>query len=257
MKNLKDRLTILQNVSSTYTDLSFEAFDFLRDSFTVSGTLYVGFEKPINALYFRTKTAASAASVVEWSYWNGSWELIESLYDDTRGLSRDGFVQWERPEDEVVTTVENRELFWYRFEAPTSEDPIELWGVGPLFCDEHDLKAEYAYVDESLMYPNAAEPTHIGALVSARDRMLKELKASAFDIFNLSDAKDAAVMLALSIIFNAVSDSPDDKWAILSKSYEDEYRSLKAGLLLEIDQDDDGKITAAEKKSPGFKRWGL
>lgn len=257
MKNLKDRLTVVQFDSDTYTDKSFEAFDFLKDEFALSGTLYIGFTKPINTLYIHMKVATASASSTTWQYWDGTAWTDAAAYDDARGFSRSGFVQWERPDDEATTAVNGTTLYWYKVTLPSLDAETRFWGIGALFCDVPDLKTEYRYIEESELYADPENPSHMGSLVAARDRMLEELHASAWDIFNHPDTKKAATMLALSIIFNSVSDRPDDKFAVLAQAYKDEYRAYKSNLLLQIDRDDDGEVDDSETVSPQAKRWSL
>jgi hypothetical protein len=251
MKNLKDRLTILHTTNNvTFSDLSNPAFDFLRDPIGVSKTLYIGYRKPINAIYFHVSDPAEYNGTWTWSYYNGtSWGSLDE-YDSTLDFEREGFVQWERPEDEDQTTVNGKRLYWYRVEHDLSSETV-IDGIGALFCSAEDLKKEYSYLDD------VADPAkYIYSLVAARDKMLDELNVSAWDIFNHSDTRKAATYLALSIIFQTQSDRPDDRWAVLADSYLGEYRTSKSALLLQIDLNDNGKIDDGETIKPRAWRWG-
>ncbi|MFW7381478.1 MAG: hypothetical protein ACOH5I_21900 [Oligoflexus sp.] len=258
MQNLTDRLHILHTTNdSTYTDHSQESFDFLQDEFTISKTILVGFRKPLNSIYIRVKTPSETPGSFTYSYWDGSTWTSMDVLDEARSLTRSGHIQWARElENEATKTINGITAYWYRLDQSVAEN-VTLWGIGGLLCSDQSLQIEYPSITHTSFYERypAGTDTHIYSLVSARDTICSQLNISVWDLLNLPEISTAASFLALSKIFNSVSDREDDKYSILSQSYHEQYRALKSRLMITIDRNDNGKEDTGEKSSQSVVRF--
>lgn len=239
MQDLNDKLTILHTVDDVaFQDLSMSAFNFLKGNFEVSDTLYVGFRKPINALFFSVQTPSGDGAEIEGEYFSDNWSALE-LHDETEALGASGFVRWVTPEDQTTTTIDGKSLYWVRL-TMVLDNSATLSGVGPLLCSEEDLTTINFNLEEDAS-------NILKAIVGARNLMCKELQASPWDILNLPDVSDAAAFLALSIIYSNQSDRDNDHYRILASDYLSQYKSLKAKIAITIDRNDNGVVDDGEK----------
>lgn len=243
MQDLMDKLTVLHTEDGVaFEDVSMSAFSFLKGNFSASDTLYVGFRKPVNALFFAMQTGSPDDSSLEAQYWNGAWTNLD-LHDETEALTASGFVRWVSPADQLVSTVNGKSLFWVKF-TMLVDTPVVISGVGPLLCCEEDLRG----VDFSL----EEESTNIlKAMVTARNLICKEMQVSPWDILNLPDVSDAATFLSLSYIYSNQSDREDDHYQAQSQAYMQRYVSLKQKLGILVDVNDNGVADKGEKVTSG------
>jgi hypothetical protein len=257
MLQIKNKLTILHDDDGNFEDYSTEALDFDRDTFTLSLTntnyLYVGFYKPINFIYLSFSTKDTVGSKMSGEYWNGSaWTGLNGYYDETRAFTRDGFMQWERgQENEAKTSVDSIELFWYRFKPEVSMLDGECKGINIVFSDDQDLKKRYHEIDE---YLPQGETSHLLSHVAARDEIIQALRShreyknvngsiqdvTAFDLLDISQARLASTYLTLSIIFGSVFDDPDGIYRDRAKMYKEAYSNVMRNPYIDIDKNDDG-----------------
>jgi hypothetical protein len=243
MQDLNDKLTVLHTEDGvSFEDLSMSAFSFLRGNFSASDTLYVGFRKPINALFFAIQTGSGADAELNAQYWNGSWTSLD-LHDETEALAASGFVRWLSPSDQTASAVNGKTLLWVKFSLLV-DAPVVISGVGPLLCCEDDLRG----VDFSL---EEESENILKAMVSARNLICKEMQVSPWDILNLPDVTDAATFLSLSYIYANQSDREDDHYHALSQAYMQRYASLKPKLGILVDVNGNGASDEGEKVRPG------
>lgn len=250
MQDIRNKLTVLHSVDgSTFTDKSFEAFDYLSaEELTCTDDLYIGFSKPINAVYVSLPSDASNSGSFTWQYWDGTEFVGLDVYDSTRDFTQDGFVQWTRNQTgEAKTTLDGTEAYWYKVQHSTSAT-YKVKGINILFCDAQDLKNEFAYVDHANYIPTG-ETSHIRSLVVARDAVLTAFNVSPWDLLQIAEVRTAAVYYALYHIFKTASDLPDDKDAIRSQHYFDKFHAEKSKIRVSVDLDNDGKESDTEKKT--------
>lgn len=256
MQDIRHKLTILHTTDGVaFTDISVDAFDFLRDELTCTGTLYIGYRKPIHAFYVHLAADAENAGTFTYKYYNGSFVTV-SPHDNTKNFTRSGFVQWEKDEeevdDEVETTINDIEQYWYKVEF-TADDPeaaeYQFMGIGIVFCDEYDLKDKFYYVDTTRYYPEG-ETSHIRSLISARNEIMKSFSdRTPWDMLHVAELKDCAVSLALHYICKNASTEADDKDYQRAEDFYDEYVKFKTLVDVSVDLDDDGVESEAEKRA--------
>lgn len=266
MLKTKNKLTILDDNNSTFTDYSREGLDYDRDTFTttLSSTtsyLYVGFYKPINMFYVEAGTANVNAGAFVAQYYNGTtWSSMEGFYDETASFTRSGFIQWDRgQDDEAKTTVDSVELFWYRFRPSADHSATVINGLNLVFSDDTDLKREFFEISE---YLPAGEASHILTHVASRDHIIQVLRnggqfktnsgtrkdLTAFDLHDIGQIKLASTYLTLSKIFSSVIDDPEDVFKQKSDSYKGDYAMAIKAPFIDVDSDDDGIRDASENK---------
>lgn len=266
MLNLNTELTVLHDDNSVFLDRSSVAQSFVRDTFVLDYTvsedaLYIGYRKPVNVFYIdlTVLNTVSASLTLEY-YKGGDTNAFTSLdhSDDTMGLSRSGFVQWERnPEDEEEVGINGTELYWYKLTwDATLTSTTEIRAINIIFSDDSDLRTYVPSITASRYLPNN-ETTHVLSHVASRNHILQRLvndgkikinfsngefsEVNQFDILDVNQLREASTLKTLSIIYGDLSDSPDDKYQIKADMYERFFENTYVNLkFLNIDVDDDG-----------------
>ncbi len=272
MLRIRNKLTVLDDANSVFTDFSNEALDYDRDTFTITlnqstSYLYVGFTKPINIFYIEVGTVNTNAGTFSAEYFNGDdvdFASLVGFHDDSSSLTRSGFFQWDRNQiKEEATTINGLERFWYRFRPTATHSATVINGLNIVFADDTDLKREYFEIAELL--PNG-ESSHILTHVAARDEIIQFLRNSGhfkesiatgtvnditpFDILDVGQIKLAATYLVLAKIFLGVQDSNDDVHIEKSRHFKSLYKSAIKTFYLDIDFDDDGVRDESEQLAP-------
>lgn len=243
MQDLKDKLTVLHTEDGVvFEDFSMSAFNFIKGTFEVEHTMYVGFTKPLNTLFFAIKNGSPEGSAFDAQYWNGAWTNLE-LHDESEALATSGFVRWQTPSDHTASHINGKSMFWVKFSLLV-DSPVEIRGIGALLCSEEDLRC----VDFSL---DDTQENILKAMVSARNLLCKEMQVSAWDLLNFPDVTDATTFLSLANIYANQSDRQDDHYMALSKNYLASYYSLKSKLGIQVDKNGDGIADEQEKRRPG------
>jgi len=265
MLRIKNKLTVLDDNNSVFTDYSTEALDYDRDTFTITlnsstSYLYVGFYKPINVFYVELGTANINAGSFTGEFYNGTtWVALSGLYDETASLTRSGFVQWDRGQtDEESVAVDSVTKFWYRFRPSVTHSATVINGLNIVFSDDTDLKREFF---ESSDFLPSGETSHILSHVAARDQIIQALRIggafksnsgirkdiTAFDLLDMSQVKLASTYLTLHKIFSSVMDDPEGIYKAKADEFKTNYSLAIKTPFIDIDRDDDGINDANEK----------
>lgn len=257
--NLK--LTVLHDANGSFSNHSNDALDFSRDSFALTLTqttsyLYIGYRKPINTIYFQLDTPNTNANTLSMQYWNGSsWTTLSNAQDDTKGLTRSGFITWDRNQtNEATTTVNSTTLYWVRFQPSVTTSAMTVAGISFIFADDQDLKQEVPEITDSNHL--AGKTSHILTHVATRNQIIQDLRnkdytrtnqntslkedLTVWDILDANQLKQAAIFLSLSKIYFNFSDQPNDKYEQKSLAYFNKYEKAIALSRLSLDTDDDG-----------------
>lgn len=269
MQRLETRLFIHHDDNSSFNDISNEAQDYARDTTAIvlhnsEDYLYIGFRKPINAIYFEMATANTNANSFAFQYYTGSasvpaWTSITANQhnDESKGWTRSGFLNWERNLiDEGSVEINSQTAFWYRL-RPSAEHSAGtiLRGINIVFSDDQDLRTAVPSITNS-KFLAAGETSHILSHVGARDEMIQEMRNSgkfkinfntgefkdfnAFDLLQIGQLREASKWKTLSTIFNDLVDSIDDPFLERAMGYDKKYNAAMATYFLNIDIDDDG-----------------
>ena len=260
MINTNEKLTILHDDNGTFVDFSNVLSSYMRDTASISfdasqDYIYIGFYKPINCLYFDFVTPVSSELILSLDYYNGSgFSSLVGLHDETRTITRSGFVKWNRNQtNETKTTINSTELFWYRLNVATLNQTIVINGVNVVLSDDNDLKRELFEIEN---YLPSGQNSFIATHEAARDQIVQALNQKAykindattgyikditvFDLLETQELKLASTYLVLEKIMMNVSDEVDDLFMVKSQYYRKKYNDIINNFTLSIDVDDDG-----------------
>lgn len=269
--------------SGNFTNYKNSANDFSRDDFEITldttEAIYLGFYKPINAVYVDSITPNSATGSISAKYWNGSsYVVMEGYADETKNLTRSGFITWERNQDsEQPTTVNSVTKYWYKFTTDVNTSAIKFNTLNLLFCDDQTLKNKFNKIlsDEFL----DGETTHNKVHSTCRDEIVERLRRQGYtkynnsvlkssvkdtigilqitpwDLHDIFEIREASAYLALSKIFFDFSDKGDDIWLIKSKEYYSRFEENMNTATLSLDKDDDGIVEPSENLTISKNRY--
>lgn len=268
----KIRLKVLTYVGSTFTDISKECADFSRDTAAVTladtSILYVGFNKPFNQIYVNLDTANTNATTLSIQYWDGSqWTSATNGVDDTKGLTRSGFITWDRNlTNESQTSINSSTKNWIKITSSVTTSAMVVSGLNFIFVDDQDLKTEVPEIADSNHL--AGKTSHILTHVAVRNQIIQDLRnkdyfrinpttglkedLTPWDILDANQLKQAAIFLALSKIYFNFSDETDDKYQKKSEYYYSKYDKAINMSRISLDLDDDG-LEDEEEKNVEFK----
>ncbi len=280
MINKRTSLTVKHDDNSVFTDYSHSMAAFGRDTetfdvITLEDQLYVGFEKPINAIYVDIVTAPNdihdthAISTVE--YWNGTaWAGVSQLSDDTLGLHRGGFIRWDREQDDQATNaVDSATMYWYKINPNEDRAGMVISGLNLVFSDDYELSLEQPYISDSEFL--GSESSHIKTHAAVKREIIQKFRnkdyvkidsvtgdkedINCWDLHDLDEVRLAATYLAISKIYYQMSDDVEDVWAVKSKAYEDKFNKYINLARLSLDTNDDGVIDDVENKAQFKNRF--
>lgn len=240
------------NTEVSYSMENYQENDY---SFVLSTSeeISIGYYKPINAVYVEMKTANTNSASMNLYYYNGSAFQTVEKRDDTKGLSKSGFVQWNRNlTNESKTTHHGEYLYWYKIKLTVDSSAMLIQGINLVFSNDLDLKEEYPSILE--MLPEN-EASFIRFHVASRKDIVSELRGQnktiqtsndikyidQFDLLDFEEVRDASKFLTLSKILYWISDAVDDKWFQKAKQYEEKYGAKLGRVNLSIDNNNDGK----------------
>lgn len=272
MISKNDSLYVYHDDNGSFTDYSHKLTQFGRDSITISianatDYVYVGFDKPINAFYLDITTANGAEGSMAYEFYNGSsYESVTNLNDDTLGAYRSGFIRWDRElTNQAKSTVNSKELYWYRFKPSVDRTGIVVSGLNLVFSDDYELSLEQPYISDSEFL--GTESSHIKTHVAVKREVIQRFRnknyikynsvtgekedINGWDLLDIDEVKLASTYLALSKIYFQLSDNPEDVWASKAAIYEGKFNKYINLATLSVDVDDDGLQSDSENK-PAF-----
>ena len=265
------------HAGTTYTDATNDLWDYARDSVSIvlatTDYLYIGRDKPFNAVYVEMGTANTNATTLTAEYYSGDeadWYAMDLLNEETDGMTRNGFIEWDKnvyDEDWTENTVNSVEKFWIRIASSAAFSAgTTIQGMNLVFANDQDLKAnvrdiyKFLPTDENLV----AETSFILTHVRARDKIIQDIRNSGkynidedarvldidqWDFHRIDQVREAAKNKALEIIYFNVSNTVDDEYWSKSKDFRNEYEDSMKLVLLSIDQDDTGFESVEEQNT--------
>lgn len=271
MINPKNKLVLYyKDDVSPAVEFSREVIDYGRDSYAITlksnDTIYIGYDKPINAAYIEYSTLnTNAGNLTVERFTNTGFVEVSGFDDDTRNALRSGFIQWER-EEESSTHIESEPeagmgtRYWFRLTTDTTQEATVIKGLNIVFADDEDLKREIACITDASFLQGAT--THILTHQKVRDDIVQYFRNRGFkkqnridqdfqlllpwDLLDIQEVREGAVYLALAKIFFNLSDSPEDVWYQKSLFYRAEYQRKIDLVQFSVDVDDDGEIDPGE-----------
>ena len=269
MIETKSILSIKAFHNDVFTDISYKTREFGRDIAIISlnanvDYLYIGFDKPLNSLYFNHNTLNLTESVLKVEYFNGSWSDVNGLEDYTLGLMKSGYISFNRDQvGQIVNSTDNSNKYWYRLSVSSDIADLEISGINLVFADDYDLSLENPYITMPEFL--GSQKSHILIHVACRNEILQSFRnkdyykldsnnikqdINAWDLLDIMEVKQAAIMLALSKIMFNMSDAKDDVWANKAHEYRSKYEQNIQIASLSIDFNDNGVLESNENKIP-------
>lgn len=266
MLNPNTQLTIKYSDNGVFSDFSQDFQDFTRDTQALNleltnDDLYIGYYKPINKVYIDMNTPNSVSNILTIQCYNGvSYVNVSGDMDETKGLTRSGFIQWDRAQtDQAKSTVDGEELYWYKISASATHADAVINGINLIFADDKDLAEQIPEINDAAHL--TGKPSHILAHVAAKKAIIQTLRnrnygkrdengtlqdITAWDLLDIDQINQAATMKALSIIFFNYSDEVNDRHETKSRSYAKQYKMAMELAVLNLDVDDDGVKDSGE-----------
>lgn len=258
------KLYVFHDDNSVFSDFTDLAADYIRDEFSMTlvaaeDYLYLGYYKPFNATYVKLITANTNANELALEYFDGTTWQSRSVTDETLGMTRSGFLLWDST-DMASTTINSQEAFYVRIKPSADHTVTTARAMNLVFADDNALKQEFFEIDNSSLLP-PGETDHIVHHVAARNTIIQKLRnlqyiktnsdgiyvnMTQWDLFDLFEIKQSAIMLTLSKIFFLLSDSPEDTWWAKYREYQDKFEEAFKLARLTLDVDDDGVKDAGE-----------
>jgi hypothetical protein len=224
--------------------------------------IYVGYKKPINALYFGINTVNTSASVLTAEYYNGStFAACAGMFDKTAGFTRQNFVTWDRNQsNEARTTINSVELFWYRLSVSVTTSATIFSGINLVLSDDTMIKEIEPHIVSSDYYPSTAT-SFLCFHQAARNEIIQRLRnegkgvydgtsfsdLTVFDLLDFTQLSEASKYLACANIYFYLSDANEDKYYQKYKDYLSKYNDAFKTFFLSIDENDDGLQNEDEK----------
>jgi hypothetical protein len=269
------KLTVLHDDNGSFSNHTENAADYLRDTFNMSlhateDYLYLGYMKPFNSAFLAFAAANINANTLTAQYYDGSSWVSLDLTDESKGMTRDGFLFWNK-ELMKATTISGINKFYIRLRPSATHSATVVKGINLIFADDNALKQEFFEADHQDLLP-PGETSHLVNHVGARNSLLQMLRNKGYikqtdgstqqqnitqwDLMDLFETKQAAVMLTLSKIFFMLSDSQEDTWWAKYKEYQDKFEESFQLVLLAIDSNNNGLTEVQEANEPfRVQRW--
>jgi len=272
---IKDSYTVLHDDNGAFVDKSFGARDFTKDSFgldlvAAEDYLYIGLYKPFNVFYAEMLVANTAANTFAVEYFDKNDAAYKTLVtlDETMGLTRSGFISFDKPTDNAgntiwdKSTVNGTELFWVRLKPSVDHDAgTSLMGLNVVFSNDFDLVEERGNIVSKHL--PTGQVSWIAKHQAAKKDIIQDLRnrgnskqgispvnptaaallknLTEFDILDAEEIRQASKYLTLAkIYFQELSDDPEDKYAMLGERFLQKAEGALDLFYLSIDKDDDG-----------------
>lgn len=271
--DLRTRLDVIYSDGGTETDYSQEAHDFSRDNFSITLTtddfIYIGYRKPINAVYMAMALVNATPSSLSFEYYTDSGWSPLNVNDDSKAFQRNGFVSWERVDNSAEIAVAGKTQHWIRLASDDDISQVDFQAINLVLADDNDLNQEVPALVDPCFYPSG-QTSHLLQHVATKNYIVSRLKYKGYikynsqtgdqninewDILDIYEFKQAAVYHAISQIYLGLSDDPDDQYWAKYKEYQAKFDQAFVNGLTTIDLDDDGEVDSAEKRSIKSVRW--
>ena len=264
-----EKLFVIYDNNSSFSDFSFEAMDFATDGFALplSSTtdhLYIGFKKPFSFFYAEMSTPNTNQTIGSFEFFNGAtWTPME-LVDYTLNFARSGFITWEKPNTWQATNIDGKAGFFIRM-RPSSDFSIgtTLKGLGLVFSDDNDLIEEKRDIvsndndgESWILKHQASKKDIVQKIRSLGKRKTVDGKTfsdvTEFDL-QLDQVRQASKYLTLSKIYlNDLSKDESDHFSTTGQRFFRFFEQIFEQKFLSIDLDDDG-LNDEDKAPPVHK----
>lgn len=264
MIDKENMLTIIHDDNSTFYDKSMELFRYDdRDTYTMEldkddDYLYVGFNKPFKYMYIAFSTANTTSNTLNCQYYDGSsWQSLD-IVDESKGFTRDGLIQWDRPSDWESTEINSTDKYFIRFQPSATHSETIILGINLVFATDYDLKRHFPLVSSASLLQGKS--SHLLIHEAVKDEILQTFrrksiykpdvpaKINVFDLHDISEVREGAIFLALSKIYSNASNEIDDHYYRKSNENYDKAYDLFDYAQVKVDTDNDGVEDDTEKE---------
>jgi len=247
------------------TDVSKELKDFTKGTKTIpllaSETLFVGFRKTFNVMYFELSVVNTTPASISATYTNADGVQTLKICDETNGFTESGFITFERPTDAIKTTVETIEKVYVELKVDVDIDVGTTFdGVGIVLCDTNDVEQVRSNIVSRLNNGKSL----ISKINLAKDLIVQMLNnqgnvkitsdvsgslitgtvmnsITEFDFLEVDQFRLAAAYLTAGTFYlQELSDEGGDKWDVQGKRFMSKFNELFQTYLLKLDINDDG-----------------
>lgn len=269
----RTRLNVIYSDGGVETNYSSDAHDFKRDTFDATMTtddfMYIGFNKVINAIYVAMTAVNTIPSSLSFEYYSTTgWKALE-VCDDTKALSRNGFITWDRVSDAADLTVGGIEACWIRFAPNDDIDLVSFQAINLIFADDNDMCSEVPALVDPCFYPQG-QTSHLLQHSATKNYIMSRLRSLGYikqtstgeeninewDVLDIFELKQAAMYHAIAQIYFNLSDDVEDQYWAKYKEYFEKFEEAFSLGQLRIDTDNDGQVDASEKRPVKTVRWG-
>jgi hypothetical protein len=265
MLKQKNYPKIVFDDAGVLTDLSLNLLSFGRDSSVIPletiDFIYFGRYKPFDALFVELSVPNVVVATLTVEYWNGTaWVDVSDLVDDTKALTRGGFIQFTKPADWAESTTAPYTAYFIRISPSVNLTPaLAIQGMNLVFSDDQDLNQVYPGVAN---YLSTAEATFILRHENARDQIVQEIRNRGlrkapvtalkyesyehWDFMHVEEVRLWSIYLTLENIFSGLQSKEGDMFMEKAKDYREKAEFYKAAFYLTLDADDTGLESNAE-----------
>jgi hypothetical protein len=233
---------------------------------TTAGLLYVGYSKPFDSFFLELENKTMVDLELTAEYYDGTnWQALP-LFDETSGLTKSGFIYFEKPSDFKAVEVDGITNHFIRISVTTDTGPITAKLLDILFSSDLDL----VKIRENIVSKFALSGTWIAKHIAARDHIIQVIRnagnvkkttidngvleeeifykdISKFDFLQPLQLRVAAKYLALYFIFwYELSDEEGDKWQLKAAEMYKLYEEAIKTYFLALDLNDDGIQDASD-----------
>jgi len=274
MIDSNNKLKVLHDDNSSFSDLSLDSADYIRDNFSLElnsteDYLYIGYARNFGVCYVELTTPNTTSNSFTVEYFDGtSWTSLD-VTDETKGFTRSGFIQWDKSLLNS-TDVDGNTAFFIRLRPSATHTTTSVRGINIVFSDDNAMKREFFEIDNSSLLP-IGEVSHISTHAASRDMIVQQLRNMGYikeddnsnlsnltpwDLHDIHEVREAAKFLALSKIFFNLSDSVDDNWWQKYREYQDKFEESFRLARISLDLDNDGveDTTETSRKRQSW-RW--
>lgn len=257
--------TILLDDTVDITDKSLQLKEYntpaVSLALTGGDTLYIGYSKPFDSFFLELEDKSLAGAELAGEYYNGSSWTSLVVYDETQGLSKSGFIYFEKPEDMASVAVDGKSKFYIRLTASVDTGAVSGKLLDILFSSDIDLEK----IREGIVNRYSVNNTFVSKHIAARDHIIQDIRnkgnvkevkknegliteeilykdITKFDFLEPLQLRVAATYLALYFIFwYELSDEEGDKWQLKAAEMYRLYTEAMNTFFIALDLDDDGK----------------
>lgn len=238
---------------------AYKEFDFSTEP------LLVGFHKPLKCIYAELETS-DLPDQLSVQYWNGSaFVAMAGVEDGTEGFNHSGPIKFPLvPQVKCDLDGSGVEKYWLKIIPSALPAAVNIAGINLVLSNDKD----FGFVPNILEYLPEGMTSWIGFHQEARDMIVQAVRNSGkkiitdntllarevdqFDLLSIEEFRNASKYLALHLIFDFLSKSDEDAYAIKSKRFYERYVDALNSNLMTVDTNDNGVVDEQENLAVQF-----